>query len=111
MNDFIELGSKPAEITEAPSPRKEPAVYYPSLHISGPEDMDFPDEGTATIRFKKGDSGTRKRGDKKEYYCDLEVIAIKPMLGSRMMDAPKGPKFGESLDRALAKREETSDED
>lgn len=105
MPAFIDLSIKPKEVKEA---SREPSVYYPSLHIVGEADTKLPEEGTAIIKFRKGDSGTRKRDGKTEYYCDIEVLGIKPSGDS--MPAKKR-SFGESLDRAVAKREEASGED
>lgn len=105
MPEFIALGIKPSEPAE---PSKEPRVYYPTLHITGEADTKIPEEGTAVIKFKKGDSGRRTRDGKTEYYCDIEVLGIKPLGDSK---AAKKRSFGESLDRAVAVRVEASGED
>lgn len=108
MAEFIDLGTKMGG--EKAEPTKAPEAYYPSLHIRGPKDMALPAEGEAIIKFRKGDSGTRKRDGKTEYYCDIEVLGIKPS-GSKMSEPKKGPAFGESLDRAIATREEASEDE
>jgi len=104
-DEFIDLGTKPSEVM--PSEAKEPRVFYPTLHVHGSEKVEFKDEGAAIIKFKKGDSGVRKRDGKTEYYCDLEVTAIKPLGGSK----PAKRGFGESLDRAVAKRAKADEAD
>ncbi len=108
MHDFIDLGTKAGG--EMAEPMKAPEAYYPHLSIRSPKEMALPEEGEAVIKFRKGDSGTRKRDGKTEYYCDIEVLGIKPS-GSKMPEPKRSPAFGESLDRAVAKREEASDYD
>ena len=109
MPEFIDLGSKPYEPSESSKEPPHSETYYPGIHISGSKPLNLSEEGEAIIQFRKEASGTRKRDGKTEYYCDLKVIAIKP-VGSKIPDS-KGPAFGESLDRAVAKREEASDDE
>jgi hypothetical protein len=103
-DDFINLGKKPEELKE---PSDEPRTYYPSLRIVGDADMKLPDRGAAIIKFNKGDSGKRTLNGKTEYYCELEVTDIKPLGGSK----PAKRGFGESLDRAVAKRAKADEAD
>lgn len=50
---------------------------FPSFHYSGPKELDLPEEGEMTVRFKKRrESKTTRSGGEKWYECDIEVCCI-----------------------------------
>jgi hypothetical protein len=74
-----DLGNKSqiAGCCSAPSECNDEKTYYPSLYISGDKKLGFPDEGTATITFRKVSSGEDQRdGEEPHYRCELEVHSI-----------------------------------
>jgi hypothetical protein len=114
MKDFINLGKPSGNAMSEILIEKEKSdeMFYPSLSIRGKNEIYFPEEGEAIIKYKKCASGSSEyRGRDPEYYCDLEVIAIKPM-GSSSSIPPKlknAPDFEESLKKAASKGKEDDD--
>jgi hypothetical protein len=86
---FVDLGEemKPAMAIEI---EREPvSVHYPSLYFSDAKElMDFPNEGTAVIHFKKvmekKETMMRDGEEKKRYCVELEIHGIKSNGKSKM---------------------------
>jgi len=58
-------------------PPSIPDKYYPSLHISGKEELDIPKEGLMTVRYKKvSSSESRNEKSGPRYSCTIEVYKI-----------------------------------
>lgn len=59
-------------------------IRYPSLYFTGDTKMDIPDEGVATITFRKIDSGENTRDpDDPKYRCEIEVHSIEVKGGGK----------------------------
>ncbi len=87
----------------SPSPCGDEKIHYPSLYLSGDEKIDFPDEGTAVITFRKVDSGENVRDpDDPQYRCELEVRTIEVKDGAPKKDGDEG--VGEAFKRAAKKK-------
>lgn len=68
-----------------PSDKREPD--YPSFHYDGEKELDLPDEGEMTIRFRKvsSTSSVNKQGEHR-YACTIEVQAICDVEGEEEPD-------------------------
>jgi hypothetical protein len=92
---------------------------YPCFHYCGPKELDLPDEGELTVRFRKKRETSSIEEDGSHYYeCDIEVRAITEVDGEDMeVEAPahSNDEAGDALDniaRELAKlREHEEGED
>lgn len=90
----IKLGkSGPCEPCMA---EKSPSMYYPSIHLEGDKELDFPSEGTMKIRFKKVASTESERGGDKHYSCTLDVTEILDTKADK--SAKEEKSTGEILD-------------
>ena len=80
MSTTLNLGKKPNENSGpiGATPSKTPKVYYPTLYLSDIKDLDkIPEEGTATIKFKRVSlTKSDRTGQKPSVSCDLEVQSI-----------------------------------
>ena len=84
-----------------PESPKRDEKRYPTLHIDGDEEIDFPHEGEMTVRFKKVSSSMNEREDgSKNYSCTLEIKKIVELYPDK--DDRDEPRTGDELDR-LAK--------
>lgn len=78
-------------------------MYYPSLYINGDKKMSIPDEGVATIRFKKVSSGEDHReNEEPKYRCELEVHSIEVTESLKKEDGMVS--VGDSLREAMKKK-------
>lgn len=69
------------------SETKVPKKHYPRVHLETSKELDLPDEGTVTFRFKKESAKWRKMDDGKERYsCELE---LKEIVKSRKKNSGK----------------------
>lgn len=78
MSDEISLameGYGPELALSSPSKDREPD--YPSFHYDGKKELDLPDEGEMTIKFRKvsSTSSVNKAGEHR-YACTIEVRSI-----------------------------------
>jgi hypothetical protein len=81
-------------------------AYYPSLHIESDEKIDFPHEGTMTIRFKKTSSSMSERNGEAHYSCTIEAREILDMEADEETDTRSESKKTEAaLDRHMAEME------
>lgn len=61
--------------------------HYPTVHIETSDELDIPDEGTVTFKFRKKGAEWRKKDDGKERYsCTLE---LKELVKSRKKNSEK----------------------
>lgn len=90
---------------------------YPTFHYSGTKELDLPDEGEMTIKFrvKKEASETSKDG-KRFYECDIEVQSICDVEddgdeddGAEGEDAPE--KTADILDKIMSTMEKMVQKD
>lgn len=57
-------------------------VYYPSLYISGKEELkDLPASGTMTVKFRTVEKTVSKRGGKADCRVELEILEITDAKG------------------------------
>ena len=104
MNESIDLGRKSEYGEPCCMPSKDSdKVYYPEFNYSGDKELDLPDEGTMTIKFRV----SRESEDKKEgrYHCTVEVISIENVEGGEEVEAPtkSGSESSDALD-AIARQ-------
>ena len=70
-----------------PPPSKR--TDYPRFHYSGPQELDLPDEGEMTIKFRKVSETESKREDGSEWYeCSIEVQCICECDGKDEVEPP-----------------------
>lgn len=55
--------------------------YYPSFHYEGDKELDVPEEGTMTIRFKRTGRSESEHDDKVRYSCSIDVLSIESVEG------------------------------
>lgn len=94
--------------------------YYPTFHYSGDKELELPDEGTMTIRFKKVSSEERKANGKEFYSCTIEVCEITSVDGEEPEEgkdedveppAKSGSEAADALDEILKSLEELKKSD
>jgi hypothetical protein len=107
---FISLGKKPGEHSKMAMP-KEPAMFYPSIHISSDSKIEFPSEGEAVIQFKKIASSHNTREGSTSYSCELEIHAIKVMGGGMKEKDGLGKKLDDMEDKKNSYASEDDEED
>lgn len=72
-------------------------TLYPTLHVDTTKKVDFPHEGTMTVRFKKISSSMSEGDDRKpRYSCTLEIHKIEELYPED--DSEREPKTGDVLD-------------
>jgi hypothetical protein len=64
-----------------------PNKYYPSFHYDGPKELDLPEEGTMTVKFKRTGRSESERDGKVNYSCSIDVLSIESVEGEED-DAP-----------------------
>jgi len=102
---MIDLGVSSKEQYGGPPSTGEPSeTVFPSFHYSGPKELDLPEEGEMTVKFKKRRETYSKRSDGTPWYeCDIEVCCICDVEDSEP-DAPTQRHCGaeEALDAIAA---------
>ncbi len=91
----------------------DPEPYYPSVHITVPEDqLDMPDEGTVTFKYKLRRETTVNRPNGKtvcEYDLDLtELTKYKKAVDER--PAKSDTSAGDALDKLAEEKSKEKDE-
>lgn len=91
-----------------------PEEYYPTAHITVPEDeVEMPDEGTVTFKYKVRRETTvnRPNGEKVcEYDLDLtELVKYKKAVDER--PAKSDTSAGDALDKLAKEKSEEKNED
>jgi len=104
----IDLGSGgPSDCCSDTPLKSEPSKYYPSVHYNGDEELNIPDEGEMTIRYKKTASGHNVDSTgKKHYNCTIEVREITGTESGEVSAPAKNlsSEAGDSLDRLRRER-------
>lgn len=78
------------------------SVRYPTIHYSGPKDLDLPQDGLMTIRYhvKRETSEVDRKTGKHHYDCDIEVLSIEKIKSEEAVaPAKSGSEAGDALDR------------
>jgi hypothetical protein len=88
---------------------RDDSTSYPSFHYSGDEELELPDSGTMTIRFKKsGSSESTDSKGKERYSCTIDVQEIVSVeAGSGKKSAARESE--DALDAIAKKRYEEED--
>jgi hypothetical protein len=87
----------------APPQTMEDKKYYPTIHISGDKEIDFPHDGKMTVVFHKTNSSVSEHDGKKHYSCTLEIREIVEMDSAEAES--EGPSYKDaekSLDALMA---------
>ena len=75
---FVDLGEEMKPMTAIEIEREPASVHYPSLYFSDAKElMDFPNEGTAVIHFKKvmeKKETVIRNGEEKKCYCESDSL-------------------------------------
>lgn len=80
-----------------PADSDKDVKHYPSVYFSGPKDLDLPDDGVMTIRFRKNsESSSRPREGKESYDCSVDVLEILSVKGE---SESKSEDRGAELDK------------
>jgi hypothetical protein len=78
-------------------------IVYPCFHYCGPEELDLPDEGEMTIRFRKKKETSSVEEDGSHWYeCEIEVRKITEVDGEDLeVEAPahSNDEAGDALDK------------
>jgi len=104
----------PIAMTDGDS-KREPD--YPTFHYEGKEDLDLPEEGEMTIKFRKvsSTSSVNKKGEHR-YACTIEVQSVCDVEGEEepdeMYSAGSSKESGDALDeiRKLLEEHNRSEE-
>lgn len=90
---------------------------YPSFHYEGPKELDLPDEGELTIKFRKtSETSSVDKSGKHWYACCIEVQSICDVEGEDEdeVESPtntQGNGTAEALDKILATMEKMVEKD
>lgn len=85
--------------TSESSPRK----YYPNFHCEGETDIELPEEGTMTIKFKRTSREERDKNGKKRYSYSVDVLGIDKVDGVKSEIDDKPAKSYDAASSALDK--------
>ncbi len=59
--------------------------YYPSIYISRPKPIDFPETGEATVKYRVASESSSKNRDGKETFSkSIEILSIEPVTKERL---------------------------
>jgi hypothetical protein len=86
-------------------------VIYPVFHYAGEKELELPEEGEMTIRFKKTEEVSRIANGKHFYSCDIQVRKILKVKADAKAPTSSGNEAENSLDRLMNEAEEDEDED
>jgi hypothetical protein len=88
---------------------------YPTLHYQGPEDLDLPQTGEMTVRYRVKSETSKVNVQGKHFYrCDIEISEILKLKGDDEFTPPSksGSSAGDALDRLKEEMEaKETDED
>jgi hypothetical protein len=79
--------------------------YYPSFHYEGDKELDVPEEGTMTIRFKRTGRSESEHDDKVRYSCSIDVLSIESVEGQNDEDDSPAKSYDDAsvaLDKIAA---------
>lgn len=116
---FVDLGEKmkPMTAIDIESESEPVSIHYPSLYFSNAKElMDFPNEGTAVIHFKKvmeRKETVIRNGEEKKCYCvELEIHGIKSNGKSKMESMEEEEDDEDAIEKGLKEAEgEEKDEE
>lgn len=107
MKYDTDLGSDPKDYSSPISAQEPSRIYYPSVHLSGPEELDLPEEGTITFKYKLRREASSKDGDGKHRYdCDLDLtklVSATPEKDER--PSRRDTSTEDALDKLMKERE------
>lgn len=105
MADFTDLGQTYDGPTDVGSKKldKAPKISYPTLYITSDGDMDFPEEGTALVKFRRvSETKTTRDAEDPRYNCELEIMGIRVEDESNEDDEDEKPEDPvDALERSL----------
>jgi hypothetical protein len=91
---------------------------YPTFHYEGPEELDLPDKGELTIKFRKtSETSSVDKSGKHWYACTIEVQSICDVDDGDEDDQPEAPARGSDkavsdiLDSLMEKHMESKDKE
>jgi hypothetical protein len=99
----LELPSYGCEPCCVSSDSQTPRKYYPNFHYEGENDIDLPEEGTMTIKFKRTSREERDRDGKKRYSYSVDVLGIDKVDGAKAEVDDKPAKSYDEASSALDK--------
>ena len=95
-----------------PMPMKAPEKHYPSFTYDGSTELDLPDSGVMTIRFKEIRREESSRNGVERYSCTVEVQQIISVKPDAEPPAKTDKSASDALDELMAAKEaESADED
>lgn len=83
-------------------------VYYPVAHIDGSKDLDLPDAGLITFKFRKIRSEKSVSNGETRYSCTLELRKIKDVEAYE--EGPRKDDRSEHLDKLAEEEAKHSDD-
>lgn len=83
----ITYGDSPLAVSD----KTEPVKHYPTIHYEGPEDLNLPDEGEMTVKYKVVETTESERNGKKTYRCTIEIQSIEEVNEGDDDDANEAP--------------------
>jgi hypothetical protein len=112
----IDLGIPASEKYEISSPQEMgKEKVYPCFHYCGPVELELPDEGEMTIRFRKKSETSSVEEDGSHWYeCDIEVRKLLGVDGGEPeAEAPSKSydEAGDALDKIREMLEKHVEED
>lgn len=106
MDESKVYGLSPATMAGPGSDEQRPPIF-PSFHYEGSEELDIPEEGTMTIRYKQTREVSEHKVGKPHWYeCDVTVLEIVSTKGESKAPARSGSEAADALDRLMSEHEE-----
>lgn len=103
MDESKVYGMSPTNSTAEPESR----TIFPCFHYEGPEELEIPEEGTMTIRYKQTREVSEHKVGKPHWYeCDVTVLEIVSTKGDAKAPARSGSESADALDKLMSEREE-----
>lgn len=104
MDESKVYGLSPATVGSSDSHQ----TIFPKFHYEGPEELDLPEDGVMTIRYKQSREVSEHPVGKPHWYeCDVTVLEIVSVNGKKVSaPARSGSESAEALDKLMAEREE-----
>jgi hypothetical protein len=109
-----DLGEQAESPTSVETQTGGTRIFYPSVHLSGDEELDLPEEGTITFKFKiRREASSKGENGKLRYECDLDLTKLVAAEGEKDARPSKRDTSAEdSLDKLMKGRSDDSgDED
>lgn len=97
-----------ASVKDSPS---EPD--YPTVHLEGYDNLDLPESGSITFKYRqKRESTTKEKGGKVRYECTLTLTALTGVDGKSGPTPPakSGSEAGDALDKLAKEQADNQDE-